>query len=104
MAIMHLLGEQVTCKMKIGEKSAAVVKEIMDERDRQDRRWADLPADAPLDEIRLAAIAYDQQWSGDQWASMICARADKITPDMSDHANRRLFVKIAALALAALRT
>ncbi len=102
MAMIHLLGEQVAERRHIDEKTAVIIKEILDERNYQDEKWSGLEGKTNQD-VREAALEHDKQWSGTDWSGFMERYQAQVKPDMNDPETRQMFIKIAALAVAALR-
>lgn len=107
MALLQLLGELVNLETKVDEKTALAIREILEERKYQDKKYGrelgGMPPTASANELAEALLVVDKKWSGTDWNGFIDRYQAKVTPDMSDPETRKMFVKIAALALAALR-
>jgi len=65
-----------------------ILQEVISERQRQDEQWG--------------GIEHDDKHGPDDWVSFICYQANKISPYNSFTDNRERFVKVAALAVAAI--
>lgn len=103
MAQVSLLGEQVNTRRTVDERTAFALDEILNERDYQDQKYSGLPADASLVDHKKATLEKDKQWSGSDWLGFMKRYADGVVPDMTNPETRKMFVKMGALALAALR-
>ncbi len=107
MAQVSLLGEQVNTRRTVDERTAFAIGEILDERDYQDNKWSQelggVAPDASHAEKAAAALEVDKRWSGSDWNGFIDKYQSNAKPDMNDPETRKAFVKVAALALAALR-
>jgi hypothetical protein len=107
MAQVILLGEMVKETRKVDERTALAINEILDEREQQDERiFKELKHENP-NISREAAVKFiteiDTRWSGSDWNTFIDRQQEKATPNMADPETRKVFVKVAAIVLAALR-
>lgn len=105
MALVSLLGEQVNTRRQVDERTAFAIDEILAERDYQDEKFSGFQGDhdKTYQQVQAAALENDKKWSGTDWNGFIDEYQKRVKPDMMDPETRKAFVKLAALALAALR-